>query len=377
LRQRDIDEVVWSEQQKLEKEVFGFKCGCKEKPLDGSLHSYDRGGCLRGNFKTESGFHDDLKLYELLLLYREKTKDKNRFELDIFGLNLFKQHVTNLPEVIKSTASDRELLFGKSYREIYCGQCNIQPPCECTTNDGTTIISALTSGSQSSLESTSLSKKSRKNIVFDHDWSVVIDTGFLPYGKNVLRLCRASICFLYGIHENVLKRCSQRIRAENTPDLGTITKTRDYDHKTYFGDEFTIQDIETIFEDNGIDLGVQARRAALVRASDIHIDAKDWMEQYFDKFCYDPTSKNIHIDVSYKRSIWEEYKNQQNLYRLDNVSLDKFMTPKHLSEGQFKTLWGSLFSNVKIRETKRVSGKCWTCAYINELRHKHKSNSVA
>ena len=37
-------------------------------------------------------------------------------------------------------------------------------------------------------------------------------------------------------------------------------------------------------------------------------------------------------------------------------------------QGQFKEMWNKLFNIVKIRQVKRVSGKCWTCAYINELR---------
>jgi hypothetical protein len=205
---------------------------------------------------------------------------------------------------------------------------------------------------------------------------VFVEKGFLPDNKTELKLCRASFSFLYGINENVFKRCSQKLRIENTSDVRAITKMRDYDHRTYFGDEYSMEDIESVFEQNGIDLGVQARRAALVRSSDIHLDAMDWMEHYFDKFCYDPTTKNIHIDVSYKRSIWEEYKSHQVLRRLKEARRDDFKPSKILSEGQFKSLWNSLFSNLKIRESKRVSGKCWTCAYINELRHKHKSESV-
>lgn len=48
-----------------------------------------------------------------------------------------------------------------------------------------------------------------------------------------------------------------------------------------------------------------------------------------------------------------------------------------LSEGQFKELWSHLFDKVKIRKVKRVSGKCWTCAYINECRNQQKGREVA
>ena len=40
-------------------------------------------------------------------------------------------------------------------------------------------------------------------------------------------------------------------------------------------------------------------------------------------------------------------------------------------------MWTKLFNHVKIREVKRVSGKCWTCAYINELRQLKKGKESA
>ena len=46
-------------------------------------------------------------------------------------------------------------------------------------------------------------------------------------------------------------------------------------------------------------------------------------------------------------------------------------------QGQFKEMWNKLFDIVKIRQVKRVSGKCWTCAYINELRQLKKGKESA
>ena len=48
-----------------------------------------------------------------------------------------------------------------------------------------------------------------------------------------------------------------------------------------------------------------------------------------------------------------------------------------LTEGKFKSLWSLIYPNVKVRKIKRVSGKCWTCAYINEVRQKQKGKDVA
>ena len=46
-------------------------------------------------------------------------------------------------------------------------------------------------------------------------------------------------------------------------------------------------------------------------------------------------------------------------------------------QGQFKEMWSKLFNIVRIRQVKRVSGKCWTCAYINELRQLKKGRESA
>ena len=90
------------------------------------------------------------------------------------------------------------------------------------------------------------------------------------------------------------------------------------------------------------------------------------MENYFDQFESQPNSKEIHIDATWKVSIYNEY--------LKSVS-PKNIESK-LSLGQFKELWIAIFDTVKIRKVKRVSSKCWTCAYINEIRNKQKGDQV-
>jgi hypothetical protein len=127
-----------------------------------------------------------------------------------------------------------------------------------------------------------------------------------------------------------------------------------------------MEDVCKVFDDNGLDVGVMEQRAALVRSSNTHIDAMLWMENYFFQFESQPNSKQIHIDFTYKKTIYEEYRSAAN----PSAPANK------LSEGQFKELWCSLYDFVKIRKSKRISGKCWTCAYINELRQKQKGEEV-
>ena len=127
-----------------------------------------------------------------------------------------------------------------------------------------------------------------------------------------------------------------------------------------------MEDVCKIFDDNGLDIGVMEQRAALVRSSNVHIDAMLWMENYFFQFESQPNSKQIHVEYTLKRTIYEEYRD----------SINPSAPAGKLSEGQFKELWSSLYDFVKIRKSKRISGKCWTCAYINELRQKQKGEEV-
>ena len=69
-----------------------------------------------------------------------------------------------------------------------------------------------------------------------------------------------------------------------------------------------MEDVCKIFDDNGLDVGVMEQRAALVRSSNVHIDAMLWMESYFFQFESQPNSKQIHVDYyTFKRTIYEDY----------------------------------------------------------------------
>jgi hypothetical protein len=92
------------------------------------------------------------------------------------------------------------------------------------------------------------------------------------------------------------------------------------------------------------------------------------MMDYFFKFEAMPNMKQIHIDAIDKRGLYKMY--------LDSPHYQMRSNPSTLTEGQFKTLWKTVFDFVKIRESKRVSGKCWTCAYIHELRHANKGDGI-
>ena len=113
-------------------------------------------------------------------------------------------------------------------------------------------------------------------------------------------------------------------------------------------ENITIEEINDVWDKNNIDINEKETRAALVRGSEATIDAMHWMEHHFNLYCYDPTSREIHIDLTNKSTIYDLY--------LKRNKGDIGVGITDLTVGAFKTLWQELFAKVKIRKVKRVSG---------------------
>ena len=268
----------------------------------------------------------------VLQLFRTKTIHKSKEELESYCVELFKSHCTNLHSVINSSGSDLKDLYGDS----------------------------APSSSAAGKEHENLSDR------FTHDWSVELDSAtYLPSGKKQLQLCRNSFSFLYGLKPNTMKRIAKAMKDLKTTEMKSARQEKPYDHRSFFGKEYTLDDIQAIFDANGLDVGISEARSGLVRSSFAHIDAYLWMENYFYQFEHQPNSKEIHIDATWKVSIYNDY-----------VASTSSISESKLSLGNFKELWLALFDIVKIRQIKRVSSKCWTCAYINEIRNKQKGEQV-
>lgn len=135
------------------------------------------------------------------------------------------------------------------------------------------------------------------------------------------------------------------------------------------------------------------RRNALVRASTAHRDAMLWMEDHFSYYESQPNCDQVHIDVNFKRQIWQDYKDEvgpkldhgqkllsEGLFIVNLLIIylksKFFLSVFLLLLGQFMTMWKQLFDRVLMRQVKKVTGKCWTCAYINEIRQKQKGKEV-
>ena len=367
--------------KELDEEISKYTCSSHYKTC-----AHGRGGCFGRNFISDTEVRAT-EMVRLLALYREKTRKLNKNDLEHFVLNsIFKKHCTNIDEVISQTQDEQEQLFGKVCGESESSSdsdssahgcrgegCGFSCCDHLVVDGGAQKKRKFAFSHPSSMPSSSFkpskktSQKNRPEKKFEYDWTINIDAGYLPdHNQTKLNLCKESLCFLYGISANQIKRCAKKMKMQNTADIRSIRVERNFNHRSYFGDEYSMEDICKIFDDNGVDVGVMEQRAALVRSSNAHVDAMLWMESYFFQFESQPNSKQIHLDYSFKRSIYEEYRNAANQSALVNK----------LSEGQFKELWSSLYDFVRIRKSKRVSGKCWTCAYINELRQKQKGEEV-
>lgn len=309
----------------LDKEISEYK-GCS----DSSCFKDCRGGCFGKNFLTKDGdiASDLMKL--VLQLFREKTRLLHKEELESFCVDLFRRHCTNLNSVVSSTSTDYKDLYGEHSSSTHCKEA--------------------------------VNQADR----FTHDWSVELDQFTLPsVEKKRLQLCRHSFSFLYGLKPNTMKRIAKAMKDLQSSEIKSAKQEKPFDHRSYFGSDYSLNDIQAIFDANGLDVGISEARSGLVRASFSHIDAYLWMENYFYQFEHQPNSKEIHIDATWKVSIYNDY-----LASISSTNASK------ISLGQFKELWLALFNIVKIRKVKRVSSKCWTCAYINEIRNKQKGDQV-
>jgi len=294
---------------------------------------------------------------------------------------LFRKHCLNESEVISSTAAEADFLFSSSSKQEDTGSSSSS----FSSKQDTGSCNSFSSSKQDTGSFNSTSswcgpcgktqfapakyEDPPQKQKFKFDWSIEVDKGWLPDSKGTLKLCRKSFCFLHGISENAMKRVSDKMKSVNSANITSAKSVRSYDHHSYFGDSLTMADISKIFDDNEISsTGVAEARAGLVRASNAQIDAMLWMESYFDHFEHQPNSKHIHLDTTWKRTIWQEY------CQAPHTHLGTDQNP--LSEGNFKSLWEMLFDSVRIRKVKRVTGKCWTCAYINEIRQKRKGRDI-
>ena len=337
--------------------IANFRCGCPK--LKGFA-----GGCYKKSFEYQDDY-DYTNMTMVLLVKHEKTYLLDDSELETEAIKIFHKHVSNLSEVVDSTTKDLDSMFGSVFNS--CDSHSNNNVCDAQSSLTDSLLSDYENFRRKNVEDLKKNSKRRRlrkclptttetptENKFKFNWNVdvsIINKEGRKENK-CLQLCRKSACFLYGIKENAIKRISTRMRQCDNPDIKSARKVKSYNHNSFFGrqsvDKITVKEINDTWERNNIDINEKEVRAGLVRASETTIDAMHWMEHHFNLYCYDPTSREIHIDLTNKSTIYELYLKRNK----SNVGVDV----KDLTIGAFKTLWQELFINVKIRKVKRVSG---------------------
>jgi hypothetical protein len=100
----------------------------------------------------------------------------------------------------------------------------------------------------------------------------------------------------------------------------------------------------------------------MMRNTELCQNAYTWFEGHFeDVGDYEPTVDQIHLDLCEKVDIYETYKKEMIIRHGDPDG-------GFLEISSWLQIWNESFPFVKIRQYKQVSGKCWTCYYINNGR---------
>ena len=266
--------------------IANFKCDCDEFSSKEEIG----GNCFERNFKSSDPAYIG-KMVEILIMHREYTRTLNRHDKNEFAKNLWTNHCGNIEDVINPTEQISKLIRGESSlqsssllspEEFFCGNCDTatfnstsvdqcKSSCLCS-NDS---VDNFLRPPPSFLPSVKIPPSSSKTKKFDMNWDVKLEPGYLPDGKVVLKLCRASFAFLYGLAVNKFKAIPAKIKELGSSNISSASKTRVWTHRTYFGDEFTLDDISDVFDANlggGVDGGnIEMKRAGFLRHSMNHI----------------------------------------------------------------------------------------------------------
>ena len=176
----------------LDNEISAYK-GCS----DSSCFKDCRGGCFGKNFLTDDGDISGDRMKLVLQLFRGKTRNKTREELESYCVDLFRKHCTNLHSVVNSNLTEFEDLYGESAFNMRVGG------------------------------------QEQQSDRFIHDWSVELDSSaFLPSGGKQLQLCRHSFSFLYGLKPNTMKRISKVMKDLQTSEMKSARQEKPYENHT-------------------------------------------------------------------------------------------------------------------------------------------------
>lgn len=91
-----------------------------------------------------------------------------------------------------------------------------------------------------------------------------------------------------------------------------------------------------------------------------------WLEEHFDMYGDKaPNKEEIHLSVTTKRSLYENYKSYMNIREMEVMTYSGFVN-----------VWNALFPHVKQRPWVDVPGKCSTCYLIDRMRKTAKDREI-
>lgn len=114
--------------------------------------------------------------------------------------------------------------------------------------------------------------------------------------------------------------------------------------------------------------------AAMSRNNELHQRTIEWLgDHFFEHSDSEPNRLEVHVDLCDKKDIYKIYVNEMKSFygylkdEKENLSLDY---------NTFIHIWNNVFPWVKIRVYKAVSGKCWVCYWINDIRKQSEDSAT-
>ena len=176
----------------------------------------------------------------------------------------------------------------------------------------------------------------------------------LKDGSQVDHLCRDAWAAAHGVKSGMIDCLS----AEHKVGV----KTADRSLGTRSHAVRTVKELKRILADNNIEIDQRYLRAGVLDGSEAQYECCNWFDEFF-KFSGDhmPNSNQIHIDNCPIKTLYKQYADEC-IFKV--------------SYKVWKGIWSELFSHVKMRVYKSVTGKCKVCALLSGVRSKFKHPSL-
>ncbi|KAJ1436461.1 hypothetical protein B484DRAFT_428616 [Ochromonadaceae sp. CCMP2298] len=177
---------------------------------------------------------------------------------------------------------------------------------------------------------------------------------------------------LYGFTKHMANSQSAKLRKTNTMFTNPHLVSPYVDNTLH---DFGHMDTMKMLTSSGVGV-MQARAMASAATAPSSLTGQRtavWLEEFFflHADCA-PNSMENHLEVCDKKDIWVMYKNEMQVYYTFADRGEKV----YYDYDAFLKLWSNVFPWVKVRVYKSVSGKCWTCYHINEVRKTSKDRNV-